>query len=211
MGRLKWLKKIFPTMRAKIVTDSINSIGGLDFTSVLVVGSGKDPYRKLFRKSLQYICLDIIPEKGITNVIGDALNMPLISSSFDCVFASEVMEHLSDPIIFVKEIFRVLKSDGTVILTVPFLFHQHSDPYDFWRPTYGSLVKIFAAFKEVSVMTQGNRLHVIADLITTSFYPIPVFFPLRFFNHVLFWLFKAGFFLKKPSSAPSGFLLIAKK
>ena len=45
--------------------------------------------------------------------------LPFRSSSFDVVFAGEVIEHLVDTDNFLDEIFRVLKKDGFLVLTTP--------------------------------------------------------------------------------------------
>jgi SAM-dependent methyltransferase len=179
-----------------------------EFESILVVGAGHDPYRGIFPNTKEYIRLDVEPVPGITDVVGDALSLPFEGNRFDCIFATEVMEHLSDPHIFVKEVGRVLKQGGTVILSVPFMFHRHADPHDFWRPTDTALRDLFSGFKEVAVTPHGNRLHVISDLVTTAFARFPLFFPLRIFNHILGALPGP---LSRPSTAPSGYLLVGIK
>ena len=42
------------------------------------------------------------------------------NSEFDCIFLSEVLEHLKKPEEAIKEIFKILKKDGKLIVTVPF-------------------------------------------------------------------------------------------
>lgn len=57
--------------------------------------------------------------------IGDAHKLKFSSSSFDAVFALEVLEHVSEPLIVFKEVKRVLKKNGYAIFLVPsdnFLF-----------------------------------------------------------------------------------------
>jgi len=110
---------------------------------------------------------------------------------------------------FVAQSYDALAPNGVVILTVPFMFHQHADPADFWRPTRTALTEAFAQFSEVKVTSQGNRLHAMSDLLTTAFSPYPVFYPLRIFN----WLLNIIVFSSKEreSTAPSGFLVVAKK
>jgi len=209
MSLNKILKRLFPTARRLLVGRYLRSLNLPKFNSVLVVGAGQDPYSKLFPYAKNYLRVDIMPVQGITDVVCDALAMPFGSEYFDCVFATELFEHLSNPFVFVAEIQRVLKPGGTVILTVPFLYHQHGDPYDYWRPTREALRQLFENFDEVSVISCGNRLHVISDLITTAFYPYQVFFPFRILNHILVHFPSVIF--QKPSTAVSGHLLIAKK
>lgn len=202
------MRRLFPTSCRLLAERSLFSLALPEFDSVLVIGAGHDPYHKIFKRPKEYIRLDIESVPGITDVVADALSLPFEGNRFDCIFATEVMEHLSNPYIFAKEVGRVLKSGGTVVLTVPFMFHQHANPNDFWRPTDTALRDLFADFKEVTVTPHGNRLHVISDLVTTAFAGFPVFFPLRIFNHIL------GAFpvmASKPSTAPSGYLLVGVK
>ena len=59
---------------------------------------------------------------GCGNVLfqhGDAEHLAFEDESFDVVICSEVLEHLLDPQTVLKEIRRVVKQNGTVILTTP--------------------------------------------------------------------------------------------
>jgi len=48
------------------------------------------------------------------------------------------MEHLAEPKFFLSECFRILKPDGIIFITVPFMWHVHEEPYDYFRYTrYG--------------------------------------------------------------------------
>lgn len=46
-------------------------------------------------------------------------SLPLNKNSFDCVFAGEIIEHVYDVDKFIREINRVLKKDGQLIITTP--------------------------------------------------------------------------------------------
>ncbi|MFQ5851581.1 MAG: class I SAM-dependent methyltransferase [Candidatus Binatia bacterium] len=52
-------------------------------------------------------------------LVADACDLPFVQGSFDVVICSEVLEHLPDPELAVDEFDRVLKTGGTLILTVP--------------------------------------------------------------------------------------------
>ena len=50
----------------------------------------------------------------------DALNLPFKPKSFDCIIASEVIEHTLEPRKFIKELFELLKPNGVLIITTPY-------------------------------------------------------------------------------------------
>jgi ubiquinone biosynthesis O-methyltransferase len=52
-------------------------------------------------------------------VVGSILEMPFPDNHFDIVVSSEVIEHTPNPEQAVKEIFRVLKPGGTMVLSTP--------------------------------------------------------------------------------------------
>ncbi|HET7074703.1 MAG TPA: class I SAM-dependent methyltransferase, partial [Mycobacterium sp.] len=54
-----------------------------------------------------------------TVVLGDALNMPYADETFDCVIASEILEHIPHDDVAIAELVRVLKVDGTLAISVP--------------------------------------------------------------------------------------------
>lgn len=52
----------------------------------------------------------------IDYVLGNALDLPWTNNSFDVVGAGEVIEHMEDPSLLVKEMVRVCKKGGQVII-----------------------------------------------------------------------------------------------
>lgn len=65
----------------------------------------------------------------VTVMQGDATELPFPDDWFDYVVCSEVLEHLPDDMAAAREMFRVLKPGGTVIVTVP-----HEDYPLNWDP-----------------------------------------------------------------------------
>jgi SAM-dependent methyltransferase len=100
--------------------------------SVLDVGCGKAwVAASLCPKGIEVCSMDISPinvEKALARypypnhkgTVGDAFNLPFDDESFDCVIASEVVEHVPDPEAFVKSLFRVIKKGGALILSTPY-------------------------------------------------------------------------------------------
>lgn len=174
----------------------------------LVVGAGDDPYRGIFPRAEVYVRLDRARVPGVTDVAADAALLPFRAASFDCVLATEVLEYLRDPAAFAAELHRVLAPQGLAVVTVPFIFHEHRD---YWRPARQGLADLFGAFATVQIRAQGNRLHTMFDLLTTALSPLPVLFPLRSLSNLLFLLPTSLTVRDSASTAPTGFLVLARK
>jgi len=59
-------------------------------------------------------------EKGFAEVLlGDVRNIPYADNSVDLVLATDVIEHVKEDDIALSEIFRILKTGGHLLLTVP--------------------------------------------------------------------------------------------
>ena len=59
----------------------------------------------------------------------------MADGTYDLVLCSQVLEHIPEPVIVLKEIRRVLKPDGQAWLSAPLFYEEHETPYDFHRYT----------------------------------------------------------------------------
>ena len=106
---------------------------------VLDVGCGLKPYESYF-SHCTYIGIDVA-ESGreasnkTYDYAFDGVNIPFENGSYDVVLCTEVLEHAINPSALLKEMHRVLKLDGVLFLTVPFIWGLHEVPYDFRRYT----------------------------------------------------------------------------
>lgn len=104
---------------------------------ILDVGCGQKPYKTLFKYD-SYIGMDV-EQSGHSHqyeeidIFYDGKTFPFDDNSFDCVITSQVFEHVFTPDLFIKEIYRVLKPGGKLLLTVPFVWDEHEQPYDYAR------------------------------------------------------------------------------
>lgn len=105
---------------------------------VLDVGCGTQPYRRLFDVA-EYVGLDIdTPHSralGLADAYYDGQRFPFREAQFDTVLCNQVLEHVFNPEQFVGEIGRVLVPGGRLILTVPFVWDEHEQPWDYARYT----------------------------------------------------------------------------
>lgn len=110
-------------------------------SKVLDVGAGGCPHRKLF-SHCEYFSQDFVQlsDSQIQNEMGygkidyvsDILNIPVPDKSFDVILCTEVIEHIPDPISAIKEISRILKPGGTLLITAPLQSGLHQEPYHFY-------------------------------------------------------------------------------
>lgn len=73
------------------------------------------------------LSMDLIKVNGdrrITLLQGDVSCLPVSDNTVDVLVATAVIEHLDDPARFLKEAWRVLKSQGLIILTAPHPFWE---------------------------------------------------------------------------------------
>ena len=85
-------------------------------------------------------------------------DLPIESQVADTVVSFQVIEHLSDPQNFLKEAYRILKPEGRILLTVPFQWHVHEAPYDYYRFTSYGLRHLFlqTGFGSIEVQPNGG-------------------------------------------------------
>ena len=60
------------------------------------------------------------PYESHAAVVADAYHMPFADGSFDCIIASEIIEHTVDPRGFVASLLSKLKPSGTLIVSTPY-------------------------------------------------------------------------------------------
>lgn len=131
MNRENWLKKTLQEIRAG--------------ESIIDVGAGELKYKGLC-SHLKYTSQDFAGYNGQGNsegfqtqnwdntkldIVSDISNIPVPNHSFDNVMCIEVLEHVSNPTEAIKEMGRILKPQGKIILTAPFCSLTHMAPFFF--------------------------------------------------------------------------------
>jgi ubiquinone/menaquinone biosynthesis C-methylase UbiE len=128
----------------------------------LDAGAGEQQYKR-FCKTLKYVSQDIAEYDGTGDSVGlqtgkwkrdeldivcDIVNIPEPDGSFDAVMCIEVLEHVPDPVAALREMTRLLRVGGTLIVTAPFCSMTHFSPYfyhtgfsknyyEYWLPKLG--------------------------------------------------------------------------
>jgi SAM-dependent methyltransferase len=113
---------------------------------VLDYGCGGQPYRQLFAPNTErYIGADVAAAAGVTLDLqflpGEPLALP--DQSVDTVLATQTLEHVYDFERYLRDCYRLLKTGGHLVISVPMQWRHHEVPYDFWRFTrYGLTRKL---------------------------------------------------------------------
>lgn len=188
--------------------------------NVLIIGAGDkiDWYNQIFKESI--IITSDVHLQFKPDFVLDSHQIPFCDESFDLVIAGQVLEHTFQPWVVANEIQRVAKTNGNILIEVPFNFPYHSPPYDFFRFTFTGLRSLF---KECGVSSfevpEGNASTIasfnsqfLIDLSSNRF--IRIF--MLFLSRILFgWMKYIDLIYKKNTlrklSLPKGFSMTFNK
>ncbi len=141
---------------------------------IIDVGAGEMPYKSSC-KHLLYTSQDFGKYTGKNttrglyfgevfnankvDIISDIADIPVQNASFDYVLCTEVFEHIPNPFAAMKEIRRIHKKGGTLILAAPHCSLTHFYPFYFYsgfsREFYKTVLPMFG-YKILALETTGN-------------------------------------------------------
>lgn len=144
---------------------------------LLDIGCGSKPYQSLFHVE-EYLGLDIDTEnsrkRGFADFYYDGNTFPVESESFDSALCNQVLEHVFNPDAFLSEIHRVLKPDGKLLLTVPFVWDEHEQPFDYARYSSFGLEALLDknGFRVIQHEKMGADASILFQLINAYLYKV---------------------------------------
>jgi len=126
--------------------------------SVLDFGAGRSPYAELFADAQSFVAVDphdpAAPHREIP-----------VGMRFDRILLIEVLEHVAEPEMVLRDLSARLSATGEIWISVPFAARVHGVPGDFWRWTSEGLAKLarYAGMKIDTLRVRGNALSVLAS------------------------------------------------
>jgi SAM-dependent methyltransferase len=105
------------------------------------IGCGGQPFRELLQQiGYSYCGVDVNPEGRPSVDVLWAADEPLPEElvrrgPFDFLLCTEVIEHVADWQAAFANFGLLLAPSGRALITAPFFYQPHEEPYDFWRPT----------------------------------------------------------------------------
>lgn len=180
-----------------------------EYTDVLDFGAGSSPFKKHIKYS-KYLTADISKnnENNIDIIIEPNKPIPIESDKFDLILLTDVIAHVADHNLLLKECHRLLKNKGELMISTPFIYRENETPNDMIRFTSFGLNYALErhGFKDISIEKIGNFAYTMYcslneshiknyELIETSYLGKIV---RRLFNTLLLPVFNRSIFLKKP-------------
>jgi SAM-dependent methyltransferase len=162
-------------LTALMIEASLMHCGKFVRGKVLDVGCGRKPYKNTyFAAAESYIGIDFATPNNEPDVVGSALDLPFENQSFDTVVSTELLEHVPDPLRALREMHRVLRPGGYIILTTPMYWPRHEVPHDYFRYPYDGLLHLIkeSEFELVRMFNRGNAYTFLGQVIQHA---LPVF------------------------------------
>ena len=183
---------------------------GKNFETVVDIGAGKSPYRKLIHCD-KYIAVDVEDRRGAGDVVIADVNkdIPLENNITDLVLMTEVLEHIKEPRVVLAEVYRILKPGGKLILTTPFVWPEHEAPNDFYRYTKYGLEYLLreSGYNDIKIEPKSGYFLTMCQL-TMVFMRKKIFIPVVFFINAFAMTFS---FCDKRKDFPLGYNVAATK
>lgn len=191
-------------------------------------GCGLKPYRPLFQVD-EYIGVDYRAEgetyeQDAVDVFYNGRTLPFPDDHFDSIFSSEVFEHVFNLPEIMRELHRVLKPGGRILVTCPFSFGEHEVPSDYARYTSFAMKHMFGSngFRVLASEKTGGQIEAITQLrivywnlhILSALKDIPVVRTVArtaFFTVNNLWALAAGRLLPKRQDLYLNNIMLAEK
>lgn len=152
-----------------------------DVGTVLDVGCGEQPLRRQVESlGASYIGMDVCQNAQSNVQIVAAIDDPTLipgkidGDAYALILCTEVLEHVADWATGLANLRKLLKPGGRLILTVPFFFPLHMEPFDFYRVTHFGIQKLAEqnGFEIEHQECLGNTFDVLSTMLDdTSILP----------------------------------------
>jgi SAM-dependent methyltransferase len=156
------------------------------------LGCGLMPFRPELEDSVtSYDSLDLWPSTDGISFVADICDMSMVPSGvYDSAICVEVLEHVPNPCAAVREIRRILKPGGMLVLSVPHLSRLHNEPHDYFRYTVHGLRRLLedGGFEVLEIRRRGGLFSFLGHQASSVFLSATWALP---------WMRRPAFFVNK--------------
>ncbi len=171
-------------IRSKLYSE-VARYGATATGELLDFGCGSKPYESLFPKVSKYVGCDT-KASGHDHIdskidyFWDGVTLPFSDGQFDWLVTFEVLDDIFNVDDVLKELHRVTRPGGHVLVTSVFCWEEHEAPYDYARYTTYGLISILEknGFKVVEHNKTGT--YVLSMFQMLFFYLYAYVFPKKF-------------------------------
>lgn len=166
------------------------------------IGGGAERQDK--SKFKKYVLVDASPAYH-PDIVADIQYLPFIDDSLEAILCLSVLEHVENPFFAMKELHRVLRPGGKILLFTPFVWPYHAAPFykDYWRFSEDALRLLCKSFSRVEIASAGGYCSALVNFVP-SFTKID-----RVLRPAAAWL-DAVVLGTKRSAAPGHFVFLIK-
>ncbi|GAB0057392.1 hypothetical protein SIID45300_01719 [Candidatus Magnetaquicoccaceae bacterium FCR-1] len=161
-----WLRR---SLRRELLDQELETLKPLMTGRVLEIGAGRIRRRGDFLPPVESVSAWVLVDiSSVTrpHLCADVGCLPFGAGAFDTVICLEMLEYVPDPVGALREMRRILRPGGRLILATPFL-HRWDTPTDLWRFTAPGLVRIvtLAGWRVETLRVQGGILAVLNNIV----------------------------------------------
>lgn len=159
--------------RRNIFQGWISELKGQSLT-VLDVGARYQPYRQLFEKrTARYLACDVLKTE-LVDVVASGESLPFASASCDVVVCTQVFEYFANPHAAAKEILRILKPEGVLLLSVVSCAPRFVDE-ERWRYTPGGIHSLLSSFRNITIVPETSSIGGLLRTMNLGIYTLAHF------------------------------------
>lgn len=187
---------------------------------LLDLGCGKVPLYACYKKYVaDIVCVDWQSSFHLNphlDYVADLNHeIPVPDDYCDTILATDLIEHIYNPHQLWKNMSRVLKRDGIIIIGTPFLYPLHEEPYDYYRYTEYSLRMLCESngLAVIELYPYGGTPEVISDIVCKHLRFSKVLAGVWITISTLFIRSYIGRYLSQKTSRkfPLGYILVAQR
>ncbi|HVT94271.1 MAG TPA: class I SAM-dependent methyltransferase [Bryobacteraceae bacterium] len=135
---------------------------------VLDAGAGEGQYKGRFSR-FRYTGVDLgvgdnAWNYGSLDAVSDLSALPFADASFDACINIVTLEHLKEPLAALREMGRVLKPGGKLLLIAPHEWEVHQAPHDYFRYTRHGLEHLLSqsGFDRLDIQPVGGYFRLLS-------------------------------------------------
>ena len=182
---------------------------------ILDLASGREPsYWRILgfkdSQTIRLVSVDCNPAVRPMVVADLTRPLPFKDEVADGAIVASFLYIVPDPLALLKEVQRVIKSGGWLLITAPLVFPYTPEPTDYWRFTKEGLQLLLrnSCFEQIDIHSAGGRFSSVAYLLSPFLRPRWLVAP------IVYWLcLKLDAWAKHFGlpECPIGYVVMARK